>query len=87
MKKYQTNFGFILIAFSISQIAVQITQKITGGNFIEPFLFLGVYIVSRDLRFKRAIVHVLNSNIFLLSTLFLFIFLFIGVLTKCGKLI
>lgn len=81
MKNYRIYFGFVLIAFSISQIALFVTQKITGANFIEPFLFLGFYIISRDLRFRRPVFDVLKSNTFLSSVLFLMVFFVIGILT------
>lgn len=82
MKKYRTNFGFVLIAFSISQIAIFVTQKITGANLIEPFLFLGFYIISRDIRFRRPIFDVFKSKTFSSSIIFLSFFFVLGILSS-----
>lgn len=79
MGKFLTNLGFILVAFSITQIALFVTRVITGSNLIEPFLFVGIYLVSRDLRFKYVISDTLKSGKFLYSVLFLSLFFVIGI--------
>lgn len=82
MIKNQIILGFVLVTFSITQIAVFFTQMFIGVNFIEPFLLLGFFIISKDIKFRAPIFSVLKSKAFGFSILFLSLFFIIGLLTS-----
>jgi hypothetical protein len=82
MKNKQTLLGFILLALSFSQLAVSITQKITGANFIEPILIAGIYLLNKDSRYRIPITSTVLSKTFISGVIFLFCFFVIGILTS-----
>jgi hypothetical protein len=82
VKNKQTLLGFLLLALSVSQLAVSITQKITGANFIEPILIAGLYLLNKDPRFRMPITSTIKSKAFINGIVFSFCFFVLGILTS-----
>jgi hypothetical protein len=73
MKVY---IGVILMAFAISPLSVMFTERFIGPNLVEPFFFLGVFLVMKDNIIKGCFKKKVKSFLFRVS-LFILIFQFL----------
>lgn len=80
--KFSFFFGILLIAFSISPLSVLLTSELFGNNIIEPFLILGLILVSSTFPIKVIIFSTFRNSYFLLFLWLLIILFVLGLMNS-----
>lgn len=71
--------GIILLAFSVSPLSVMFTEKFLGPNMVEPFFFLGLYLIMQNFIMRIVIKRIINNPLFIISFLVISIQLLLGI--------
>ena len=71
--------GIFLIAFSISPLSVMLTEKYIGPNLVEPFFFLGLFLILKDYKMRMVIKRVIHSLLFKISIVVIFFQMVVGI--------